>query len=253
MAGFNIQKFSANMNRNGSMQDNKFLVEFHLPRIFAPEPELTRLLSYRASNVSIPGLTFDLQNIARYGIGPQTKLPTNATLNDIQMTFIDTGNAEIWKFFSWWMNEIFDISSKQGQNIFTTQYPAYYQAPLVQIQVFNNEAQKVLAVNLVKAFPISLSEIPLSWDSKNQLLKVNVKFSFRSWYLERSLRSLEGFQSGQSVPDGVVGSLEVVPANARFSPQQQQQRASNWARRGDVAYNNYSPEIQDQIRRAEQE
>jgi len=252
MAGFNIQKFSDTMNQKGSIQDNKFLVEIQLPRLFTSEPVLTRLLSYRASNVSIPGLTFDLQTIARYGIGPQTKLPTNVNLTDISMTFIDTGNAEIWKFFNWWMNEIFDISGRPSGNVFTSQYPAYYQSPLVQIQVFNNSGDKVLAVNLIKAFPISVSEIPLSWDSKNQLMMVTVRFTFRQWYFE-GFQSIDSYQSGQSVPDGIRGSLEVAPANARFSPEQQQQRASNWATRGNGAFNNYSPEIQEQIRRAEQD
>lgn len=205
--GFNISRFSGNLNRHGTLQTNKFIVRIPPPEIFNPS-QLDPIIEYRANNVRIPGAALDMQRAFRYGVGPEQKFPTNINFTDINVNFVDTQNKDIWKRFSFWFNGIFDYTGLSGgsQASYKTEYKDYYTTD-VEIHVFDNEGNRVNVVVLKEAFPTTLSEVGLSWSENNKLYEFSVGFAFREWYF--SGYQIGAFQSGATL--GPATSSAVIP------------------------------------------
>lgn len=204
---FNVQQFSANINKYGTLQTNRFEVNFRFPyleKIEASTPNVdnfSRNVGFRASSVKVPGLTLDVQNVTRYGVGPQQKFPTNVNVSDIDITFIDTADNELWKNFMNWMNKIFDYNG-QTQNAmqnrgstgkrghYTVDYQSAYATDVI-IKVFNTGSiEPINRITLVEAFPVSLSDVDLSWSDNSKLYEFTTRFTYSRWYHDSANQSI---------------------------------------------------------------
>lgn len=196
--GFNVARFSSNLRQYGTLQTNKFIVRIPKPELFDPS-QLDPVIEYRANNVRVPGVALDLQQVFRYGVGPEQKFPTNVNFTDININFVDTQNKDIWKRFSFWFNGIFDYTGLSGgsQASYKTEYKKYYTTN-IEIHIFDNDGNRVNVVVLKEAFPTTLSEVGLSWSENNRLYEFTVGFSFREWYFD-------GYQIGAFQSGAVVG------------------------------------------------
>lgn len=204
---FNIANFSAHVNKFGTVQTNKFRVEIGTPAILS-RINNNELYQYRASSVKIPGANFDMQNVARYGIGPLQKFPTNVSFTDIDITFLDTNYNSLWKYFTIWMNGIFDYTGVGGgsQASYAVEYKKNYVTD-TNIYVHSNSGEMVNKITLKEAFPTSLGDVNLSWGENNRLYEFTVRFSFKEWFYE-------GYQSTSFEPGSVLGpsvTTQVVP------------------------------------------
>jgi hypothetical protein len=183
MVGFNIAEFSSKINERGTIQNNKFLVKISKPTGSTPDfflnPYKEEDLIFRAASIEIPGVLFESTNSHRYGIGPQQKTPRNPNFNDISISFIEDERNAIWKFFSSWINQIFNFDSDR---MYVARYKSEYISPNFEIEVSNNKGIPVNSIILTEAFPSSLGNVSLSWNDKNNLMMVKVGFSFTDWY-----------------------------------------------------------------------
>jgi len=206
---FNIANFSAHINDLGTVQTNKFRVEIGRPRAL-PRANIDQTYQYRASSVRIPGVNFDMQNTARYGVGPLQKFPTNVNFTDIDITFLDTGVNALWKYFTIWMNVIFDYTGQSGgsQASYSVEYKINYVAD-VNIYVYENSGNLVNKITLKDAFPVSLNDVSLSWSENNRLYEFTTRFTFKEWFYE-------GYQVGEFVSGAQLGpSASVAPRPQR--------------------------------------
>lgn len=194
MQGFNISQFSNHLNRYGTIQTNKFLVYIPSPIMFGPSAT-DEVILYRANSVRVPGINYDLFQTYRYGVGPQLKYPTNVNFSDVTVNFTETGQTALWKHFKRWMANIFDFVGTSGgsQPSYKTEYKRYYQTN-IGILICNNEGKLITTVVLKEAYPVSLSDVNLSWGENNKLYEFSVRFTFREWYYDGY--SMEDFQSG---------------------------------------------------------
>jgi hypothetical protein len=183
MAGFNIAKFSSKINERGTIQNNKFLIKISKPigstDDFFLNPYKEEDLIFRAASIEIPGVSFESTNSHRYGVGPQQKTPRNPNFNDVSISFIEDERNGIWKFFSSWINQIFNFDSDR---MYVARYKSEYISPNFEIEVSNNKGIPVTSIILTEAFPSSLGNVGLSWNDKNNLMMVKVGFSFTDWY-----------------------------------------------------------------------
>jgi hypothetical protein len=217
MVGFNIAEFSTKINERGTLQNNKFIVSITKPGIFTDD-DFNRILEYRASNVRIPGVNFDVFNTYRYGVGSQQKSPINVNFNDITISFIETDGNFVWKSFAWWINEIFDFSDRGNGTIkYTSEYKQYYTSPTIKITIYNNSGQIVNVVVLKEAYPISLNDVGLSWSDKNNLMMINVGFTFREWYFE-GFETIPAYESSNRPGDRIFASNRVTPTPQPSNP-----------------------------------
>lgn len=239
--GFNIARFSGNLNRYGTLQTNKFVVEIPSPRILG-NSELHSIMQYRASNVRVPGASLEVQRVFRYGVGPEQKFPTGINFNDININFVDTQNKDIWKRFTYWFNTIFDYTGINGnsQASYKIAYKIDY-ATDIKIRVFDNDGSEINVIVLKEAFPTTLSEVGLSWSENNKLYEFSVGFSFKEWYFE-------GYQIGAPLPGAALTPSVTTAVQPRpvesprpqegginpggFTPEAQRLRTGNFGTRG---------------------
>lgn len=213
---FNIARFSAHINKYGTVQTNKFKVRIVSPAIFGATA-ISKIYEHRANSVSIPGVNLDTQNVSRYGVGPQQKFPTNVIFNDIDITFLDTEKNNLWRHFADWMNRIFDytgtIPARTGGSApsYKVEYKKYYETR-IEIFVYDNSENISNVVILKEAFPTSLSDVSLSWSENNKLYEFTVKFAFSEWYYDGYIGSVFNSNVAVSSLTGLTTTAPIPPA-----------------------------------------
>lgn len=201
---FNIDNFIGNISRYGTLQTNRFEVVFQPPvGIYSVlNRDSVELMTFRAETVKLPGLNLSTYDSRRYGVGPIIKVPTNVQFSDVDMTFIETSNKDVFDIFYQWTNlavNYRDLPETSGidRQVFTTEYKDRLASRMVEIRVYNNRGVAgnensinsdgpVATVELIDAFPTSVSDTQLSWSDNNSLYKVNVQFAYTSWRMTRA-------------------------------------------------------------------
>jgi len=180
---YSVQDILGSINKNGWLSSNKFQVMISTPITLKSSID-DSLLTFRAEDCRLPGVTYMASDVNRFGIGPMQKMPYNVLFADTSITFIADKNGAIYNYFYNWMNTIFEFSGQNSTHgSYQTEYKDNYTTD-IQIIVYDNNGNQVQTAKFLDAFPISLNEIPLSWNQNNQLLKVTVGFSFRDWTLK---------------------------------------------------------------------
>lgn len=195
---YNIGDIVQSVGRNGVLPTNKFLVQFKTPKILQDTSissiltdgkrttDSERLISLRAEQARIPGITYMVSDVNRYGVGPMQKMPYNVSFTDTSVTFLADRRNQIYNYFYTWMNNIFDFSglTNYGTVNSAPSYKAQYKDDYcvdLNIIVFDNNQRVVSEIIMKKAFPISLNDIPLDWNRQNDLMRITVGFTFMDW------------------------------------------------------------------------
>lgn len=203
---FNIQDFSTNIKRYGTLQTNRYEVIFSPPDglVSSFGRDTTELLTFRAENIKMPGVSFANYESRRYGVGPTIKSPTNVQFSDIDVSFIETENQEVFDIFYKWSNLIVNYSNpltaEPGllSQIYTTNYKDDFVSKNILIKIYNNSGTSKFVPNipptikptgiieLTDAFPTSISDSALSWSDNDSLFKVNVQIAYTNWRFTRT-------------------------------------------------------------------
>lgn len=205
---FNVDNFISNIQRYGTLQNNKFEVVFkRLPRGLSNldvtgqtySAEILRLLTNRADNIRVPGYILDSIENRRYGIGPNDKTATNVRYEPVNVAFIETADSNISKFFYDWANFIFNTGP--GIPSYNVAYKNDYITE-VDIKVYNNWGKPTsergrikrpsVTYTLYEVFPLSVSDNDLSWDENNRLAKINVSLAFS--YFQKETNSFNALK-----------------------------------------------------------
>ncbi len=182
---FDISKFSAHLNKYGTIKNNRYEVIISPPRFFATGDykEVFDIMPFRAENVNIPDINLNLLDVNRYGIGPRQRFPTNIQYPEtISMSFLETEASDMHKFFTLWTNAIFQhinpvVYNRRG--IYLAEYKENYSS-LIEIKVFTDQGEGSISniIELTDAFPSQVSASALGWGETNNLMRLNVNFAF---------------------------------------------------------------------------
>ena len=210
---FNIQEFRTNVTRGADnvLPTHSFLVTF--PRMNWVDSDLLRkydierLLTMRCENVIAPVMSFLQENIVRrYGYGPLENVPYGVNSQEFTLQFIVDKDSTIPEFFEQWMNFIINRDSFGGANMRNTQngrdpyevqYKDTYVAPMVNIQVYDRNQTNVMSYKIYDVFPNNIQSINLNWSDADQLMRLNVSFSFTDFRLitQNTPATIEGERS----------------------------------------------------------
>lgn len=210
MAGFNINGFKSNISESGVLHSNKFVVAFVSPKVMQnntvdnqPVIHTERLIQARAEAVKIPGIALIMTDVARYGVGPQQKMPHNATFTPNSISFISDKNGELYKYFYTWLNKIFDFSGEGNIGAsYTNSYKDDYTTDL-HVYVYDQSGNQVKDIVMRRAFPESLNDVPLGWSNNGNLVKLTVTFSFRDWAMVGVSNVKNGDKTNPTQPTGL--------------------------------------------------
>lgn len=207
---FNIHEFRSNIDQYGYLRDNHFSLTITMNPALAGMNINTAtgdkggigttdllsiqrdLIRTRCANATIPGMALKVADINRYGLGPFEKMPFGAMYTDVALTFIVDRAGILNKFWYAWLCSIYRIHGMEtgaernhflGQHYYTGSFKDEY-ASVMTIEVYDPTAKSVLKYKLYKAFPITMNDTALSWDTQNALMKLQVGITFKEWALE---------------------------------------------------------------------
>lgn len=174
-----IDKFRSTLSI-GLGRPNNFIVNFSLPNfvstsIAADIKSLFGITSFD-SNLSllcnearIPSRKFNTIEVKTSGF--TRKIPNNYIYEDISFSFIDTNNHLALNIFSKWLDGINNPFTNTGKF-----YDDYVSD--IKVNMLNKTNEVTNYASMIKAYPIAIDEIPLSWDSTEGYNKIKVTFTY---------------------------------------------------------------------------
>lgn len=167
-----------------------FEVSFGIPSFIKEPNRVNQSQMYlQCSDTSLPGsslATFEINN-DHHGV---TERHAYRRIFDdrIDLTFyVDARNYLPIRIFESWMGGIVDGNNNRNQlanptYYHTAKYPSEYRQNIL-IRKFERDYQSYLTYTFVSAYPISISSMPVSYDSSN-LLKCTVGFTYIRYYVD---------------------------------------------------------------------
>lgn len=195
---FNIGRFRSEVSGADSvLPTHSFLVVF-APMLWTrnkfSSQNLDSLLTMRCDNVVLPSVNLlQEQNIRRYGFGPVENVAYGVNVGDFTLQFIVDKSALVVEFFEEWLNTIVNRDSFGGakMNSQTVRQPyeiAYkdtYNCPNVNVFVYDRAQNAVMEYNIYDVFPTGIQSMNMSWSEENNLMKLNISFSFTDLRIKR--------------------------------------------------------------------
>lgn len=181
---FNISKFRSEIDRNGVLPTNRFLVIFARPKTLSSIYS-TEFLTMRCENATVPGVNFFTSQTVRYGYGQTERRPYLPTFNPITLSFIVDKSSTVVGLFNAWTNSIVNYDVSKG--MYTTNgraspyvmtYKDNYICPQMQIYVYDYENKKQIKVTLYDAYPLSTSDVQLGWGQNDEVMKYSVSLQY---------------------------------------------------------------------------
>lgn len=182
-AGFDINAFRSSFvteTDGGLARNNLFEVMIEPPSALdsSGKNSIQRLFSKRVEEVELPGKTLKTEDIVTYG--PPRKIATGTTYSDgCSMSILLSESLFERKFLIDWMESVQPAleSSHDGDVSYYDEYRGK-----VQIRVYDTEGSVPrMIVTLHEAYPTLVSENKLNWDPAKDVMKLNVKFSYRNF------------------------------------------------------------------------
>lgn len=192
---FNINEFKTEINRRKIVPENAYDFIVQTPQ-FVGIPDSGNLIKLRTENVTLPGLGFlQVDNHRPYGFGPSYNIPYGINITDISCTHVLDGQANVHRLFENWASNIIYWQHKRSlggtpgkfslnrDSLYSVNYLKDY-AVDIKIITYNDDSRVAGIYILREAFPISIDQIPMAWDSTNSYTRVNVSWKFTDWQLE---------------------------------------------------------------------
>jgi len=217
---FNIRDMMGSMNASGGLtKTSKFFAEVYPPKSLAVNPKLFFL----CEAATLPGISFQTDEIRMPGYGNVEKRPYAPIVQDINLTFFNDSNGLVLSFFHKWAQSIFnfnsnmgpDSSTRTGQPQNTLNYPNEYLG-IVEISHFDDSGEQVIKYSLQDAYPIAIGDVNVDWGQSDQLIRVPITFTYKYWTSETldpgqvSYRSQAIYNATQSTASRVEMENKVV-------------------------------------------
>jgi hypothetical protein len=185
-------------------------------------PSAMKRVVIRCESASLPSMSLTTQEFMRYGYGSLETIPYNVSFEPVNLSFILDSQAEIYSFFYRWLNLIvnFNISGGIGgaieygrgdekirMNPYEVGYKQNY-ASKVYVLLYNEESKNIIEVTLHQAFPTSLSEVSLNWESQNEIVKLNVPINYRDFSVQ-TVDPLNLDQTSNILVDATVPGVDL--------------------------------------------
>jgi len=201
MAGkrFGISNFRSEIQKNGVLQNNRFVCTFAVPKGLQKSNSLPTDfykdniddITLRCETVTIPGQNFFTQDVKRYGYGQIEKKPYLPTFNPMRLVFLVDRKANIIRFFNDWVNLIVPHNVETPSSftaveerrslqdkLYLVGYKDQYISPVLRINVYDEFDKKVMECKAFDCFPITVSDFDTSWSSQNDPIRLTVTMQF---------------------------------------------------------------------------
>lgn len=205
---FSINAFRSEIHSKGVMRPQYFHVEIHRPKTLEKAYSDITNIALRCESTVLPGI--DLQdgyNGPRAGYGVKEYIPYNVDHKPINFTFIMDEGTYVQDFFLRWMNSIVNFNNQtssstvnkdvihysyRGSKLYDAYEVGYKDdySTIVSIYGYNPLGEQTFNVNLYQAFPISISDVQLTWNDTDQIGRLTVPISFKNFEYQTKLTTV---------------------------------------------------------------
>jgi hypothetical protein len=149
MATFDVSEIVSHLNKNYITKASFYEVTIagNSKVIDAPKDVM-----FNCSSVNIPGINLGTHYDVRHGIGIGTNYPNAKAFSDIEMTFYETEYAKERKYFSNWIDSIYNKDTHKF---------GFYKDYVKDITItqYNRQGKQCYQVKLIQAYPTNISQL----------------------------------------------------------------------------------------------
>lgn len=198
---FNINDFKSTMNRyGGNARTSLFEVEIAGVSVQGVIP--TRDLRFFCQNVSVPGVNLETTYYKPTGIGLSESIPMSIQPEALNCVFMLDSNHNVMTFFHRWISSVMNISGRLGDNSnglpgHQIDYKDNYKASALTVRHYSTSNPfSAYEFNYFDVYPTQVSNLDLSWASKDVIATITVNFSYSR--MEHSGFSNRAFENSQA-------------------------------------------------------
>ena len=183
-------------------------------------------LNLLCNETVLPGSSLATHSITSDFTGVTEKHAYRRNFDDrIDLTFMVNADNNAYlpiKFFEGWIKYISDEKTEQGYGVsdkqysYRMKYPEEYYGGLsiTKFERNHHRGGPELTYHFVNAFPISMTSMPVSYDT-SQMLKCTVSFSYIRYYVDQvSPTTPTTTQTMENDPPGPIPAIENLRNNA---------------------------------------
>jgi len=177
MAILGVDDFKARL-KGGGARANLFKVTLNFPAAAGAGSDVIEKASFLCKTAQLPGSTvgsFDVNFRGRV-----LKLPAERTFDNWSITILNDTDFAIRNAMERWSNSIAGHAFNTG-----TLDPASYQQDLIIEQLdrdgTSDEGKVIKRINIVGAYPATISPIELSYDTTGEIETFDVEWAYQYW------------------------------------------------------------------------
>jgi len=143
-----------------------------------------RSVGLNCSHATFPGISFSTHDVAQSG-GVMFKMPYEKIYEPITLTFYNDIDFNSYRMFVDWIGLLKSSEHNNGNHM------SFYKEYIGNIHIYQFDAMQFTShvVTFEQLYPVSVSEIEIGYDIKDQIETFTVTFTYRSWKYEPIKRS----------------------------------------------------------------
>ena len=200
---FNISTFKTNGLVYGGARPALFKVILSVPNGINISNVSVSKFSFMCKAASLPAAEIGVTPAGYFG--RQIKLAGDRTFGDWAVTVNNDEDFSVRALFETWSNAINRLVSNVRDPVLATEE---YKVDLEVIQ-YAKDGTEIRSYTMIGAWPTTIGEITLDWDTQNQIEQFGVTFAYDYWVplLESSDKKAGGVNvyGGQTTIDGPLG------------------------------------------------
>lgn len=138
-------------------------------------------LTFMCYGATIPGK--QVTHVEYRDSGPIRKIPNGYTVDDLTLSFYTRISMPERYLFEAWINLITgNLVTLNGppKNRYAMKFYDDVHTSII-LEKWSPDGNPEYAYKFVEAYPVSIQEIPLSWEANSEMVKFNVTFAYRDW------------------------------------------------------------------------
>lgn len=175
--------------------------------ILGGSSQVARSLSLMCEGSALPGSNISTQEIRI--VGQLRKQPYGVLHDDIQFTFLVSGDMLEKKVFDMWMNEV--VNRKTAVVGFYKDYTSD-----ISVDQLDTKGRVIYSITLEEAYPIIVTDMGLAAGESDNIHRINVSFTYRRWRYsdtetteKPTFEGISAFAAVENIIDGNYGDALV--------------------------------------------
>lgn len=171
--GFDISQFRTSFSKSGEPANPTNYKAFfgRWPNLFGSMyMETQNIIEYRCESISVPESS--LKTIERKTYGIPEKVVFSKENQMCNVSLIVSDNNQERDLFYIWLESILESNDRKNVRYFSE-----YVGDFV-VQQYNKSGVESYTIVLKDAYPISIQEMPLSWNSNNDYVRLNIALQY---------------------------------------------------------------------------